>query len=929
MSVTTAEIIELYVASFGRAPRKSELEALETASAGKTKSEVAADMIESSGSFASADNTAFLNEAYQAFFGRVADAEGLAFWGAALEAGLSRADLIAELVAGADNYPAEGANAAEAAKDKAIAANKKAVATYFAESGIEDEAQASEVLDGVTEDPATVDSAKDVIDEATQVPGETFTLVSGAEVVEGTAGNDTIIAVTDNLASKRTLDQGDQIDGGEGNDVLKVALGANFNGFTGDGYLKNVETIELTNESNFARTFNANGIEGVTEYVVNATTKDVKVTNIKELLDVITVNGQKEGTLDFTYAAAAVSGSDDALTLALNSVGSAKTTTAAQINLAVSIAGIEDLSLDVAGNNFVNLTSVTEAKTISVLGSGNVDITAVAAGVTAFDASAATGTVTANLAGAGTFTTIMGGAGKDTITVDGTELDIIATLDGGEGYDVLTINNATSGAADNTLALNMQNFEELRINGAATQELTFAAASVSGLEKVVLGTMGVGGSVVLAQMQAENMTLQLQTATAGSATVGKATYDGYGELTITTGDAANDKTAPRETEIEVISNNASIVNVNVAARTALNSDILLTAADQLTLNVATGKASEAIGVTHVKGDELTSFGGSINAQVATSVIIDAKGLLDGATIEANQAESVVADVAAGDLTLITGKVESIEMKATGAFQINDDSDLSALNSLVLTTGKVFTFEDANVNGLAELAYVQVDGNGSMTFGNNAIGADQEGVTVAATELLGGITVIVDDAASVAGSTAAVYGSTIGKNTIEIGARAEVELTGGVSADVFTVDLNVNVDQNITITGGAGNDKFVIGSTYQNKNIVTITDFNSGDAFHIDGTDKIAASTVADTYDLNDAVAFLLDAGMSGATTNNVSVQEFDAAAEDVTAIYYGGDTYFVIGNSDGNFDAGEVLLKLQGVTTVTAAQVTALFDLTV
>ena len=64
----------------------------------------------------------------------------------------------------------------------------------------------------------------------------------------------------------RTLNAGDQIDGGEGNDTLNVDMQGAFSGFSGDGFLKNVENVTLTNSGTIARTFSADGVEGVEQY---------------------------------------------------------------------------------------------------------------------------------------------------------------------------------------------------------------------------------------------------------------------------------------------------------------------------------------------------------------------------------------------------------------------------------------------------------------------------------------------------------------------------------------------------------------------------------------------------------------------------------------------------------------------------------------
>ncbi|TWI61757.1 uncharacterized protein DUF4214, partial [Desulfobotulus alkaliphilus] len=89
--------MELYVAIFGRAPRKSDMADWTAQSAGKTPSEVAGLMLEASPAAPAGDTTAeFLNSAYNAFFGRDADAEGLAYWLNELETGLITREVLVE-----------------------------------------------------------------------------------------------------------------------------------------------------------------------------------------------------------------------------------------------------------------------------------------------------------------------------------------------------------------------------------------------------------------------------------------------------------------------------------------------------------------------------------------------------------------------------------------------------------------------------------------------------------------------------------------------------------------------------------------------------------------------------------------------------------------------------------------------------------------
>lgn len=110
------------------------------------------------------DRDAFFTAIYANLFNREPDPEGLAFWTEQLEAGnVSVADMIEAIINGAQNDEDAGTY------DKAMLDNKIEVGRYFAQKTGEDpdfeydaeaEAAAHAVLDGVTENPATVAEGK-------------------------------------------------------------------------------------------------------------------------------------------------------------------------------------------------------------------------------------------------------------------------------------------------------------------------------------------------------------------------------------------------------------------------------------------------------------------------------------------------------------------------------------------------------------------------------------------------------------------------------------------------------------------------------------------------------------------------------------------------------------------------------------------------
>ena len=79
------------------------------------------------------------------------------------------------------------------------------------------------LFDGTT---AVADKVVLINDDTTgtTVPGNTFTLTTGADNITGTSGNDTVSGVSSATAGESTLNLADVVDGGAGTDTLKLIL---------------------------------------------------------------------------------------------------------------------------------------------------------------------------------------------------------------------------------------------------------------------------------------------------------------------------------------------------------------------------------------------------------------------------------------------------------------------------------------------------------------------------------------------------------------------------------------------------------------------------------------------------------------------------------------------------------------------------------
>ena len=375
--------------------------------------------------------------------------------------------------------------------------------------------------------------------------GETYELTTAVDTITGTVNDDTFNGVASSLTKEATLNAGDQLDGAAGNDTLNVTMNSNFTGFTGDGKLVNVESVNLTNAGTWARTFNAANISGVETYTLNAETAAINLSNLAAAGITVNVKDQASGATTIGFTTDAVKGTSDALTLGLKDVGTVGEGSAADKYVTPTVTGIENLTVKATGQNLVDLSGVADAKSITVTGAGTLDVNAVGSKVTSFDASAATGAVEADLDSSAALTAVKGGAGDDAFAV--AKLAANATLEGGAGDDTLVLKNMSG-----TLQPTMSGFETVQINGTNGDTLTLSAKNVQDLTGLEL--TGVS-TVTLANLDATDFTV-----------TGLGTGDATTKATLTLASAVNNLTINTEAdEDKVEAKTAEAVTLNVTA----------------------------------------------------------------------------------------------------------------------------------------------------------------------------------------------------------------------------------------------------------------------------------------------------------------------------------------------------------------------------
>lgn len=684
-------------------------------------------------------------------------------------------------------------------------------------------------------------------------PGKEFALTTKVDTVAGTDADDTISGVASSLSSEGTLNAGDQIDGGEGLDTLKVDMKGNFTGFTGDGKMVNVENVELTNSGSIDRTFSAKGVDGATTYTIKGTTNTVNLSDLAAAGITVNLEGvQKDTSIAFTTKA--VEGTADALTLGLNGVGAVKSGTATDNTyVTATAAGIETLTVAATGANYVDLKGVSSAKSIVANGAGSLDVKDVAASVTSFDASAMTGALTANLAASGELTSVKGGAGDDTITVS--KLAANAVLEGGAGKDTLVLDTVTG-----TLQPTMSGFENVKVSGG---NVTLSGKNVQDFTALEVTN---GAVVTLANVDASEFAVTASGTTAGSVTLSSPTKLTYN----TTASAA--KTAAKTADAvstSITASEATSATINVGAYTdTTGATITLSKATEVTLNVASGLGTD--GKT-----EVTTFAGTIDAAKAQSLVVKADGNLGASTFNAGEATSVTVNAANGSTGVVdinAAKATLVELTAGAAMNITG-SELSGAESVTLTQNKGALTGGVALSKVNTLTVSGAGTDSAITVGALGSSSQDYGITVNASGLKGGLTFGAaatngDVNLNLSDVTGDVVGGTIGAANVTVHAAK----LGTTELGAITATGDVVIDALGILGGGkdtaTADDALTVGDISATGKAITV---------QFDGGSDVVIGTLTGKTVTVDASNYL------GAILNTGTSANADAVIGDITA----------------------------------------------
>ncbi|HQT17285.1 MAG TPA: hypothetical protein PLN67_07635 [Acidovorax defluvii] len=843
---------------------------------------------------------------------------------AALNAGWTKGDIVFQIFT---NLAAKASTDAQWGKTSLMLANKVAVAQYITETQLvntTDLTKLSSYIASVTEVAASVDAAKLAAQGAN---GQTFTLTTGADAVAGTAGNDTITALSIKAdgAGATTFSAFDSIDGGAGSDTLDIYTTNAFNAaFPTNTTVKNVEIVNIHNAEGAAALGDASKFEGVEQlWQIGA------AANVTKLAATTTAGFRN---VDANIAVAAADAAATAK-IALDNLGEGRainvTSGAAGTLNSVTVAGtVKDTNNDktvaatalniTVGKDVESLSVNTAVKTtLAVNNNGTKTVSTV-------DASASAGAITYNAAN--TVANVKTGAGADTVTLNtvATATSKTASVATGEGKDTVNVfvnangqtgvkATADAGAGDDKINVNNTGLVGIDIKAGAgndTVTLVDGLGSLASTDKVD-GGEGTDTIVIAGKtLGAEDYITLNEVAT------------GFEAITFTSKATLDASRIAGYKTLEFSGDSAAVAAAQAAANTtALN----------LAFAAAADNTADAAVVTATAADNTADLAVT-NATAADNA---ADLAVTNATAADNAADLVVTNATAADnaADLVVTNAAAVDAAADAAFAAADTANLTAQDDLAAAVSAAAATQLALDGAVAGAAATQLALGGAVS----AAAATQLALDGAVADAAATQSTLDGAVADAAATQLALNGATTDLNTAAAGNQVSFD----TSATGFTITAGATYTlAGLTIAGAATGDIVVTPAASNITALVASlnTAFTAG-GFAIQatvvGTAIVVASTapaatqpvIAGTATLSDPTPDVATATLNDNSPDLVAAQNAftvaqnadnaaDLAVTDATAADVTADAAVVTATAaDATADAA--------VVTATAADATA------
>ena len=923
MAVTKAQVAQLYVALFNRAPEGAGLNAWMAAGATKNLAQIANDMLAAPAVRAYFNgridsNVNYVENIYKNILGKdlTTDSAGINAWASELDRGVSRGEVLERVFQTATSAEAIAADPVAAA----VFANKTAVAAYMAEKvpNISQDGNGNYAYEQFKNIIETTNSTNLIAQKArvdriaagqNDNPSSSTNLTSELDTIVGTDGDDTFSGVyyvgngtrtstlssldtLDGKAGKDTLNLTVQKNGGDSNSVEMSAIEAAMRG------VSNVENLNIRSEVAFNGSANINmGLDNLSIQTIGAVTT---TTNTKEKVAIDTTGAVNLTANDATKEITAKSSSAEVTVSASKVVDKVSIEAGKQVEL--NAAEVKDVSVK-AGSAAASNTKVIAPKATkaSINLTNNAKTLDSASSLTAVaDLTLANLTLAADLAVAKAAKI----STKD-VKFDGKAISTdIENVDFSMEYTGNNVGDAklTASAADKV--------KTLSINAKAQKSatLTIDHAKINSLTKITVAG------------DAKDLTLDLSAQTALKDIDASAFTGNFAELYVKNTENSTFKLGSGD---DVVKLNLDTTPANQKTQTidgGAGTDLLL-----VSTAIAIAGASSQITIRNFEGLK-------VDGQLATGNVINMSNwtgfthltLSHSGSGDLTTANATIENIQSGSTITIEGKkiAHDISLKVKDATTGTDDTLNLVLDPKAATTGIqnggnfiVENIETVNITSKADTAKTASASN-LIKLKTGADAAD----TLKAITVKGDITtdLLLDATAKKVKTVdaSALEGKFTFDGTAHLADKAVIK--GGAKDDTITVSGKSGA----SITGGAGNDTFNIGklgdaAAFPASKVATIKDFSAGDKLHL-GANVGTLPTSIVKYEASGSLDF----------ANNLSRALAAAGGENKLAYFTytdpdsnSTDTYVVRADNAAGITAGDYVVKLAGTVNLDNATI--------
>jgi len=725
--------------------------------------------------------------------------------------------------------------------------------------------------------------------------GSTFTLTTASDTIPGTGNPDTISGLVD--TSVGTLTSADSLTGGAGTDTLSVRIANVATGGTSDStyspFLNSIEILTFDNDETTSKdyaTFNTGSVTGITNINSSGSSagSQMVVSNVAANATIGMTSARGQFAVDF--GATVFAGSSDTVTVNLTGAGdTASGGVAATLILdggytGGTVVGTSDNTVDI-----VTITSATTAsrldllagsalKTINVSGDAALTLTDTNntfGSVTAVSASSFTGALDITLSSNTRNVTLNTGSGNDRVNLGaiGTGLTADDTLNAGSGTDIAAVSDTSFDAADLLLIQGeLTTFETLELTNADfANTANYSFNDISSISSFRFTGTGAGSALTTAMSTAATDS-NLLTLT------GVENTDSITFVRSITGGAGAQASGSAVTTAFFGGNAVSIApyvdSGSNSITVTLNGGVTLRGGQGGTLSTGASSTGSTTG---------TGGAGIYAANFETLNIVSS---------------GTSTNTIAGGTAGVTGAATAI-LGNTGA-------------AIVLGTNGTL-----NVTGTRALVLGEVQGSN---------------ITVNAADFTAALTVTGSST-----NNTIVGGS--GADTIDGGSGIDT-LTGKDGADIFNFRLGSGTTDShsnaINQAGAATATADVTGATSATD---SITDYTKGsDLISIDGVASalnvvsavsMSAALITAKTSATAGSASISSAGIAGfASADDTLIERYLAVANAIEAnttaagefavFEFSGSTYVFVSDASAGLTDGDLVIKLTGVTGVTA-----------